>query len=384
MVNINKNKPSLNVAVIGPVYPYRGGISHSNTQLCSNVSKNHNLVAYSFKMMFPKFLYPGKQQKYEENRRLDFNVKHILNSLNPFNWLNVFMKLRKQNPDVVIFQWWTIFMFPMYITLALMLRLFTKAKICIWCQNVMDHERRFITVFLTKLFYRIGDYFIVMANQEKKELLNLLPNAKVEVIFEPTYEQHFSIPLGLTKEKAKSDLGLDKKVILFFGFVRAYKGLKYLLKAMPKILDNVDVQLLVVGEFWNDKKDYLKLITDFNITDNVKIVDKFVPDDKVAPYFIASDVFVLPYTSATQSGIIQVALGFDKPVIVTDVGGLTDLVENEKNGLVVPNKDIDKLADAVVTFFKDKKETKFAEGARKVKESLRWDKEKEERLFKYV
>ncbi len=370
----------MRIAVIGPIYPFRGGISHSNTMLCSNLSKNHDVKAISFLRLFPKFLFPGRSQKHDEERRFDIDVEHIIDSLNPFNWLRVFFHVKKNKPDLVIMQWWTIFLAPFSFSLLLLLKVFTKVKVCIFCQNVLQHEKRIFDVLLTRMVFGFADYFIVMSRGDLKDIHKIMPRAKAKVIVEPTYDDFFVSDV-VSKEEAKRKLGLKGKIILFFGFVRPYKGLRYLLDAMPPILDEVDVTLLVAGEFWGDKEGYMKQISENGISSHVKVVDEYIPDEKISLYLSAADVLVLPYVTATQSAILQTAFGFNKPVITTNVGSLADLVKDNKTGLLVPPKDSKGIARAVIDFYKNDKEKRFVENIKKEKDRFKWGKDKEDILF---
>ena len=370
----------MKIAVIGPVYPYRGGIAHSNTMLCSNLSKNHDLRVISFKRLYPRFLFPGKSQKYKAKKALDFNVTQLIDSVNPFSWFSVFRNVKRFSPDLVILQWWTIFLAPFSYMLLLLIRLFTNIKVGILCQNVLQHEERFFDKFVTKRVFCLADYFIALSSGDMKDLKNLVPKAKVKVLVEPTYDHFFGVK-RIGKKEAQDKIDCKGNVLLFFGFVRPYKGLKYLLDALPLVLKEVDVKLLVVGEFWGDKGEYLDKIKRNNISDHVKIVDGYIPDDKVPVYMTAADVLVLPYVTATQSAILQTAFGFDKPVIATDVGSFSDLIKNNKTGFLVAPKDSRAFAKAIIDFYKHKKEKMFVENIRNERKTFEWDKGKEDILF---
>ncbi len=369
----------MKIVVIGPVYPFRGGIAHSNTLLCSNLSKNHDVVVLSFKRLYPKILFPGKAQKYEVKRKFDIKVEHIIDSVNPFNWLGVFLKIKKSGPDLIILQWWTTFLAPFSFTLLWLIRHFTKIKVCIYCQSVLPLERRSIDALPTKAVFSQTNYFVVLSKLEKKQLHEFRPKAKVKVMVEPTYEVQFSEKIP--KMEAKRKLGLKGNVALFFGFVRPYKGLQYLIKAMPSVLREVDITLLVVGEFWGGKEKYTQEIKKLGLAKNIKIIDKYIPDEKVNIYFSAADVCVLPYLYSTQSGILQVAFGYNVPVITTKVGSLVDLVKDSKTGYLVRPKNAKELSRAIITYFNHNKEGAFVKAIKKEKKTFEWGKEKEKILF---
>ncbi len=216
-----------------------------------------------------------------------------------------------------------------------------------------------------------GDYFIIRSGGDLKNLKKIIPDANVKQSFHPTYEAFHS---GfVAKEDARRQLSIDGKTILFLGFVRPYKGLNYLLKAMPMISRQIDVTLLIVGEFWKGEKEYLEEIENMGIEDNIKIISKYVPNEEVGLYFAASDLVVLPYVSATGSGIVQASFGCNKPVISTNVGCLPDVINDKKTGYLVPVRDSQMIADAVVSFYKDGKEEEFVNNIIKEKEKFSWD-----------
>lgn len=373
----------MRVYIIGPVYPFRGGISHSNTLLCENLSKKHYLKVLSFKRMFPSFLYPGRDQKEVTKKNISLNVEYIIDSINPVTWIKTFFMIKKEKTDFLIFQWWTPFFTPSFFVIASLTRLFTKTKISIICQNVLSHERAFLDLFLTKLFFITPHLFIVLSKQDIKVLKSIMPNARVRYLIEPTYEKVFKAN-ELSKSEAKRILDLKTRVILFFGVIRDYKGLTYLIKAMPEILGKIEVKLLIVGEFWQDKKKYIEEIEGLKIAKNVRIIDRYVSDEEAILYFSAADVVVLPYISSTESGVIQLAYGLNKPIITTNVGGNPDLIENNKTGLIVPPKDVSSLANVIIAYFKYDMEEKFREEMKKRMDIFRWNDEKEKILFEGI
>lgn len=365
----------MKVVVIGPVKPFRGGIAHSNTTFCKYLSKNHQVKVLSFKRLFPKPLYPGKFQK-EENKKppKELNVEFYIDSINPFNWWNTVRKIRKIQPDTVIFQWWTTFLTPCYSFIAK--RLKKDFRVSTVCQNVLPHEESKINSILTKMFFKHTHSAVTLSKSDQRVLEELMPDIKVKTIIEPVYDTAQQIEL-IPKKKAKQKLGIKKPSILFFGFVRAYKGLKYLLKAMPLILEKKDIDLFVVGEFWEGREKYDKIVEENQISENTKIVDKYVSDEEMALYFNACDAVVLPHVSSTESGIIQVAFGFNTPVITTNVGGNPDLIDHQKSGLLVPPKNPKKLAKAILEYYEQGYEEKFKREMKKNKKQFKWTKEKE-------
>jgi glycosyltransferase involved in cell wall biosynthesis len=365
----------MDIFVIGPVPPFRGGIAHSNSILCRNLSKRNKVRILSFSRMFPAFLYPGKRQK-EAGGKKTKGAEFIIDSVNPLNWLKIFLRIKREKPDVVVFQWWTTFLAPCYFTIAALTRLFTKAGVYVVCQNVLPHEKSFFDSFLTGMFFRAADCFITLSKNDVGQVKALVPEAKVSYLAEPTYDSAIE-DSRISKHEAKKKLGIKGKAVLFFGFVRPYKGLDYLIEAMPLVLKDADVTLVIAGEFWKGKGRHGKRIRELGIADRVKIIDSYIPDKEVINYFRACEAVVLPYTSSTESGIIQLAFGFNTPVITTAVGGNADYLRNGVNGLLVPPENAKKLAQAIVSYYKKNLENKFKANMIKGKETFSWTEEKE-------
>ncbi len=363
----------MKIDLIGPSYPFRGGLSHYTTLLFKNLKKKHKTNFYSFKRQYPKFLFPGKTDKDYSNFTLkDDDAKPILDSLNPLTWIRVAIKIIVDKPDLTIIPWWVIFWTSQFLTIILFLKIFSKTKILFICHNVAEHEANFIKVFLSKIVLSKGDYFIVHSAEEKQNLINLIGERPIAETFHPSYDVFNTkeIPKYIAKEK----IGIsDEKIILFFGFVREYKGLKYLLEAMPAILKAVKVKLLIAGEFWDDKQDYIDLIDNLNINDNVKIKDEYIPNEEIPSYFYASDIVVLPYTSVTGSGLVQLAYGFNKPVVVSNIGALSQIVIDKKTGFLVQPEDPQGIADSIIDYYQNYDEDEIAENIKKENYRFSWD-----------
>ena len=290
----------MKIYVIGPTYPYRGGISHYNTLLCETLKKKHNVKSISFKRLYPPFLYPGKNQKdLESKERIKVSSEFSLDAINPVTWLKVFSKIRKEKPDLLILHWWTPFFTPLCFTLSFLIKHLTETKILFVCHNVLPHEARFIDRILTKIALKRSDFFVVHSNEDHENLKAILPGARVKQTVHPTYEV-FKFN-KISNSEAKKGLELKNKVVLHFGFVREYKGLKILIEAMPKVLEKLDVNLLIAGEFWDDKEKYMAIINELRIEREVSIIDKYIPNEEVGLYFSAADLVVLPYISGNCS-----------------------------------------------------------------------------------
>lgn len=362
----------MKINIIGPTYPHRGGISHYNTLLCNHLSKNHDVHLLSFKRLYPAFLYPGGNQKDDVSKNMiKTDSDAIIDSINPLTWLKAFAKISKEKPDMLIFHWWTPFFTPVFYSIAKLTRIFTKTKILFICHNVLPHEGRKIDNLLTKLVLKRGNSFIVHSSEDYNNLKKLIPDANVKQTVHPTYDI-FNFK-SYDEESSKEMLGINNKSILFFGAVREYKGLKYLIAAMPIVLQHIDATLIIAGQFWEDRNIYVEQVKKCGIEDNVKIVDEYIPNEKVGLYMTAADIVVLPYISATQSGIIQIAYGFNKPVISTNVGGLPDVVKDGETGFLVDSANPETLAHAIVSYFNEGCEEVFVENIKKENERFSWD-----------
>jgi len=361
------------IILVGPVYPYRGGISHYTGLMYRALSKKYDVDMVSFKMQYPKFLLKKEQKDYKNDSFKIDGTKYLINTANPFNIIRTAHYIRKNNPDMVIMQWWHPYFAPCYILLSMFMG---RQKLVYVCHNVFPHERFPMDKKLTKWALKKGKHFIVHAAKEAEELLQIKPAADYAVTPHPTYNV-FRFE-NMTKMQARKKLGIsiDQKVLLFFGFVRPYKGLKHLLNALPRIVESLgDIKLMVVGEFAGEeaKQEYTSQIANLGVLPYVTIKNGYMPDKEVEKYFAACDMVVLPYEDATQSGIVQIAFGFEKPVIVTRVGGLPDVVKDNFTGYVVPPCNSDSLAAAVVDYFEKEREGCFTQNIRREAYRFSWD-----------
>lgn len=363
----------MKIDLIGPSYPFRGGISYYSTLLFKNLKTKHATQFYSFKRQYPRFLFPGKTDRdYSTPPLMDAEVRPILDSVNPISWLYVASKIVRDKPDVTIFPWWVAFWAPQFLTIIFVLKLFSKTKILFICHNILEHEKNWMKIFISKCVLSRGDYFIVHSKEEKERLFKATGKTQVMVNFHPTYEA--LNPGQIQKEEAREKLGVtEDNIILFFGFVREYKGLKYLLEAMPDILKKIDARLVIAGEFWDDKNHYLKLINKLNLENNVTIIDKYIPMEETPYIFYAADIVCLPYISVAGSGLVQLAFGFNKPVVVSRIGALSEVVRDKETGFLVSPENPHDIAEAVVSFFTDCNRDEMIESIKKNKEKFSWN-----------
>ena len=359
------------IVLIGPVYPYKGGISHHTGILYQALSKESDVTVISYKMQYPKLLFKKEQKDYRNDALKIEDTKFLINTANPFNWISVAREIKRLNPDLIIIPWWHPYFSPCYLGLCKLLKKYKKMFIC---HNVFPHERFLMDRFLTKHVLRKGDSFIVHSKLDEADLLSIKKDALYKESVVPVQNIFKVNDLSKSDGRQLLNIGKDEKVLLFFGFVREYKGLKYLLKALPKVVNELkDMKLLVVGDFGSDKDSYTNLIQELKIESYVEIHDEYVPDLEVEKFFAASDVVVLPYISATQSGIVQIAYAFNKPVIVTNVGGLPEVVKDGKTGYIVEPSDSEAIADAIIRFYQEGNQEDFRAAIEEEADRYSWE-----------
>ncbi len=362
----------MKICLIGPSYPFRGGISHHTTLLYRHLRECHKVQFFAFKRQYPQWLFPGKTDIDPSRLHIqEEDTDRIIDSMNPVTWLQVAGKIIKSQPDLLIIPWWVSFWAPQFCTIALLVKLFSKAEVVFLCHNVIEHESGFWKKLATKLTFLFADRFITHSKEETSKLHQLLGrNIRVTTAFHPTYAD--LTPAPVSKESAKKNLGFSGTVLLFFGFVRKYKGLAILLKALPAVIRQNDVTLLVAGEFWTDKKIYLDMIQDIGISHVVRIADKYVPNEEISTYFAAADLVVQPYLSASGSGVCQLAYGLGRPVIATNVGSLSEVIKDRTNGRIVPPGDPGALAEAIVESLQPEILESYTMNSAKIRDKFSW------------
>lgn len=338
----------MRVCLIAPVPPFRGGIPKYCYSLAKELEKRHELLLLSYKRLYPAFLYRNRSQIDPDIDRADVlnefeRLSYDIDSANPLSWLETSRKVAAFSPDIVILPWWVAYWAPMYAYLLSSLRK-RGIKVVFLCINVFEHENSAIKKYLTKFLLSKAGSIIVHSEQEKNEALEINPKATVKTHLLPLFEYD-------TCKTTRHDAALN---MLFFGFVRPYKGLDTLLKAVG-ILRDRDIVLTIAGEFWKNKDEYLKLISDLDISGKVNVIDRYVSDNEMSLYFSSADLVVLPYKEAKTSGIIATAYGFRKPVLATNVGGFHEIVKDGYTGKLVPPDDPQSFANGIVWFLNNKK-----------------------------
>lgn len=357
--------------LIGPTYPYRGGISHYNTCLIRELAAAGDVRAINFKRLYPGFLFPGTTQLDESARPLTAESERLIDSINPFTWIGAGVRAARGKPDLALVQWWHPFFAPAMFTICSVLKLMRRTKVVFICHNVLPHEKSLVDRILAAFAFSVSDGFLVQSREDRDKLLRIRRNAPVIVHPHPIYD--FFGTGSLTKEAAREKIASPAgPLLLFFGYIRGYKGLSYLIEAMPLIREKVPAKLLVVGEFYDDPAPYTELVGRLGLADAVRFENRYVANEEVEGFFAASDLVILPYVSATQSGIVQIAIASDRPVIVTDVGGLSEAVSPEKTGFVVPPRDPAALARAVIRFFEEGWAVKMAPWFAVERERFSW------------
>lgn len=343
----------MKITLIGPTYPYRGGIAHYTTLLANHLRERHATTLISFRRQYPGFLFPGRTDKDPSREPLTVPCEYLLDPLNPVTWFQTFRRLKELSPDVVVLQWWVSFWSPSFATLGWLIQRSLQTKTVFICHNIIPHEANFLDRSLAVLALSQSEDFIVHSEQDGQRLLEMLPGGRIHQVMFPSYYGVGSVTQDSNEPKTQLGLAENIPVLLFFGFVRKYKGLSILLQALPQILSRMKVHLMIVGEFWEDQGYYNQLVQEWALRPYLTIINEYVPNEAIGQYFAAADVVVLPYIDASQSAIVQLAFGLGKPVIVTDVGGLGELVEHRVTGLVVKPMSPSALAEAIITFFNE-------------------------------
>jgi len=363
----------MKVIIIGPAYPLRGGLATFNHRLANEfLAQGHDCKLYSFSLQYPGFLFPGKTQFSTDSAPDNLRIKTCINSVNPFNWLLVGNQLKEEQADLVIVRFWLPFMGPALGTILRRLNRKTTRVICI-ADNIIPHEKRPGDKVFTKYFLRACDAFITMSEKVQEDLLRFMPYKKVRFLAHPLYDNFGE---AMDKPVARKWFGLSEgeKVILFFGFIRAYKGLDLLIDAMAILKKRggmyAEIKLIIAGEYYEDKTKYEEQISKLGVVGNILQQTDFIPDSEVRNYFGAADVVVQPYRNATQSGVTPLAYHFNTPMIVTNVGALPAMVPHGKVGLVVLPTAED-IAQGIIDFYQ-KDPNHFVENIKTEKKKYTW------------
>lgn len=359
------------ILILGPAYPFRGGLAAYNERLATELQQTDEVDIWTFTVQYPNFLFPGKSQYSTDAPPPQLRIRRIISSVNPLNWWRTGRKIRRMAPDIIITKYWLPFMGPCFGTLLRLGRKNPNTKVVAILDNVVPHEKRPGDVAFTRYFLKPVDAFIAMSQSVLTDLREFEPVKPASLIPHPIYDNYGPI---VPKTTARAALKLDEgqRYILFFGFIRQYKGLDLLLQAMAdERLQRLNIRLIVAGEFYEDAAPYRQLLQELKLGDRVLMHTDFIPNDAVKNYFCAADLVVQPYKSATQSGISQIAYHFERPMVVTRVGGLVEMVPDGKVGFQCDPEPGD-IAAAVEKYFTDNREGDMTAALRLEKQQYSW------------
>ncbi len=361
----------MKIAILSTFYPYRGGIAQFNAALYRELEKKHEVKAFTFTRQYPDLLFPGKSQMVIETEGADkIDAMRVLDTINPISYYTTAQKIKAFKPDLLIFKYWMTFFAPSFGTVAYLLK--KDCKIISILDNVIPHEKRIGDKALTKFFINQNDGFITMSESVLNDLNHFTDTKNKVFIPHPIYNI-----FGAKVEKMDAlnhlQLNPNDKHILFFGFIRRYKGLDLLLEAMsdPRVRQ-LGIKLIIAGECYEDWSYYQKLIEEYNLQSSIILKTDYIPSEDLKYYFCTADIVVQPYRTATQSGVTQIAYNFERPMLVTNVGGLAEIVPDHKVGYVT-DTNAKSIADALVDFYYQNKEEEFSKNAAIEKKRFEWD-----------
>ena len=365
----------MRIIIVGTAYPYRGGLAAFNERLAMQFqSEGHEVEMVTFTMQYPSFLFPGKTQFSSDSAPENLKITRKINSVNPLNWIKTGVEIGRKNADLVIFCYWMSFMAPCFGTIARQIHKNKKTKCIGLIHNIMPHEPSILDKLFPQYFVRQMDGFVALSQSVVDDIARIDKQNKPKAFSpHPIYDHYGEL---LNKEMACAKLHLDttQNYLLFFGFIRAYKGLDLLIAAMAdERVRHLGVKLIVAGEFYEDEAVYKKQMEQLGVSETIVLHNDFISNDAVNAYFSVADMVVLPYKTATQSGVTQVAFHFEKPVLVSNVGGLGEIVKHGEMGYsVVPNAQA--IADGIVDFYKNNRNADFVKCVRQEKIKYGWDK----------
>ena len=362
----------MQIALISVAPPYRGGISKHTSILVEKLSQNHSVDVINYSRQYPDFLFPGKTQYLDDKLEND-NSSRMIDSINPLTWFSTGNKLAKKNYDLVIFRFWNPFFAPALGVIAgIIKKKCSHTKLMSLCDNILPHEKIPLADFLTTYLFDKLDGHVVQSSQTENELQEVVENPVYEKRFHPIYT---NFPKKIDKITARKKLGLSaKNIILYFGIIRDYKGFDILLNAIAELKDSgLDFHLLAGGECYGSDEKYTQLISNLGISDYITWHNKYIPDSEVSNYFSAADVVALPYRTASQSGVTQMAYSYDLPVIVTKVGGLPEIVDVGKSGFTIEPENPKELANILEKNLEAGTFLEMATYIKKFKQKFSWE-----------
>ncbi|MBI4390025.1 MAG: glycosyltransferase, partial [Nitrospinae bacterium] len=355
----------MRIALVGLTHPYRGGISHFTTALYRSLSRRGEVSLISFSRLYPGFLFPGKTQFDFSATSFGAEVSATIDALNPLTWISALKTIRNFRPERVVLVWWSPATAFCYSFLARSCRRLSLGKPVFYCHNVYPHEDLLGGKILTRFALRSAARFLTHSESDKRTLRELFPGVPVAKAFHPVYD--IFPKTGIGQAEARKQLSLNGHTLLFFGYVRKYKGLDCLVRALSRVNRKLDCTLVVAGEFYEPREMYERLIEEEGVRDKVVVHDRYIPNESAETYFAVADAVVAPYREASQSGIVQMAYHFGKPVIATGAGGLPEAIEDGHTGYVTAIDDPDNLADAILKFYANRETVPFEDNIQRLK-----------------
>ena len=365
----NKKK----IVIIGPAYPLRGGLASLNQRLAEVLQADgYEVFIYTFSLQYPNFLFPGKTQYSDDDPPTNLNIRVRINSVNPLNWISVGKEIQALRPDTIICRFWLPFMGPCFGTILRIAKKNNFTKVVGFVDNIIPHEKRPGDYVFAKYFVGACDSFLVMSRAVQKQLETFTQNKPIKFVEHPVYD-NYGEPVTQAESLEKLNLSKDFSYLLFFGFIRDYKGLDLILEAVAdERIRKLNVKLIVAGEYYSDREKYNNQITSLGIEDQLVMRTDFISNEEVKYYFCAADLITQPYKTATQSGVSRLAYFFEKPMLVTNVGGLPEVVAHNEAGYVV-EIDSRAIADAIVDYFENKRQAAFVERVKVDKKMFSWE-----------
>lgn len=366
----------MKIIILGTAYPYRGGLATFNERLARQFRlEGHEVIIHTFTLQYPSFLFPGKTQYSQEAAPTDLHIQRTLNSCNPFNWIRLGRKLRRERPDMLISCYWMSFMAPAFGMVSRIVSGNGHTRCIALVHNMLPHEPSLMDKLFSPYFVGSQQGFVALSDSVVRDIDKLDKNHRPKTFSPHPIYDHYGARLSKLEACASLCIDPEQPYILFFGLVRAYKGLDLLIEAMGLLKRNGQTvpTLIIAGEFYEDELKYRTLIEEQGIQSHIILRNEFIADSELPNYFGAADLIVQPYKSATQSGVTQVAFHFEKPMLVTNVGGLGEIVHNGKMGYAVA-PDPQAIANAINDYFTQHRQEAFTAYLRNEKSKYDWDK----------
>ncbi|MBQ7192295.1 MAG: glycosyltransferase [Paludibacteraceae bacterium] len=364
----------MRICILGTAYPYRGGLATFNERLARQLTKEgHKVNVLTFTVQYPDFLFPGKTQYTSDPAPTDLSIKRCLNACNPINWIQVGKKIKKDRPDILITCYWMAFFAPAYSTIQRIVHSNRHTRCIALVHNMLPHEPSLLDKLFAPCFVKQTDAFIALSDSVIADIESFDKQHKPKVASPHPIYDHYGERVSKQEACRQLNIESDNDYMLFFGLVRAYKGLDLLLDAFHRVKEQLpQLRLIIAGEFYEDEHKYRTQIDQLQLSDRIILRNEFIPDSEMPLYFGAADIIVQPYKTATQSGVTQVAFQFEKPMLVTNVGGLAEIVHHGKMGYTVPPSP-QPIAEAITDYFTCHRQTLFTQYLQQEKCKYGWD-----------